>query len=64
MRDNKKFAKMFCDVIRTMSRKPENIENLENYLAYHFADWLKVYANNPEDIAMEMKSFAEMKIQR
>ena len=53
---------MFCDAIRTMSRKPENIENLENYLAYHFADWLKVYANNPEDIAMEMKSFAEMKI--
>ncbi len=62
MKDNAECAKMFCNAIRTMSQKPENIENLENYLAYHFVDWLNVYANNPEDLAMEMKSFAEMEI--
>ena len=59
---NEKCAKIFCDAIRAMENKPENIDNLESYLKYHFESWLKVYGNNPEDMAMEMKSFAEMEI--
>lgn len=62
MTNNEKFAKIFCDAIRTMSQKPDNIDNLENYLNYHFENWLKVYGNNPEDLAMEIKSFAEMEL--
>lgn len=62
MTNNERCAKIFCDAIRTMTKKPENIDNLESYLAYHFEHWLKVYGNNPEDLAVEMKSFSEMKI--
>lgn len=53
-------AEMFCNAIRTMTQKPDNINNLESYLEYHFENWLKIYGNNPEDLAMEMKTFAEM----
>lgn len=57
---NEVYAKIFCDAIRTITEKPENIDILESYLTQHFAKWLNEYANNPEGLAMEMKSFAEM----
>lgn len=60
--DYKECTKMFCDAIRTMANKPQNIDNLENYLARHFVVWHKVYASDPEQLAMEMKTFAEMEI--
>lgn len=59
---NEVYAKIFCDAIRTIAEKPENIDNMESYLTYGFSKWLKKYANNPEDFAMEMKMFAEMKL--
>lgn len=59
---NEVYAKIFCDAIRTIAEKPENIDNMESYLTYGFSKWLKKYANNPEDFAMEMKIFAEMKL--
>lgn len=57
---NEVYAKIFCDAIRTIAEKPENIDILESYLKYHFTRWLNEYANNPENFAMEMKSFAEI----
>lgn len=57
---NEVYAKIFCDAIRTIAEKPENIDNLESYLTYHFTGWLNKYGNYPEDLAMEMKMFAEM----
>lgn len=59
---NKVYAKIFCDSIRTIAEKPENIDNLESYLTYHFTTWLEKYGNCPENLAMEMKNFAEMEI--
>lgn len=59
---NEVYAKIFCDSIRTMAEKPENIDNLESYLTYHFTSWLEMYGSYPEDLAMEMKMFAEMEI--
>ena len=59
---NEVYAKIFCDSIRTMAEKPENIDNLESYLTYHFTSWLETYGSYPEDLAMEMKMFAEMEI--
>lgn len=53
-------ASVFCDAIRTIASKPENLENLEYYLSRHFVEWLKRYANTPEDISSEMREFAEM----
>nr|WP_142411350.1 hypothetical protein [Clostridium sp. Marseille-P7770] len=60
--NNEECAKMFCDAIRLMGKRPLNIHNLENYLSLHFDTWIEKYANDPESLAEEMKSFAEMKL--
>jgi hypothetical protein len=53
-------AAQFCEAIRTIASKPENLDNLECYLSHHFAVWLKKFANTPEDITAEMREFANM----
>ena len=55
-------AKQFCDAIRTIASKPENLENLESYLSMHFSKWLEKFANTPEALAAEMREFARMEI--
>lgn len=36
-----KAARDFCEAIRTIASKLENMENLECYLAAHFETWLE-----------------------
>lgn len=55
-------AEQFCNAIRKLANKPENLQNLESYLEYHFDKWLEKYANTPEGMAAEMSSFAQMDI--
>lgn len=55
-------AKQFCEAIKTLAEKPENLENLELYLSIHFATWLDKFANDPGSITAEIKAFAEMVI--
>lgn len=55
-------AAQFCEAIRTIASKPENLDNLECYLSHHFAAWLEKFANTPEGIASEMREFANMTI--
>lgn len=55
-------AKIFIEAIKTISEKPENLENLELYLSHHFDVWLEKFANCPETITAELKAFAEMEI--
>lgn len=55
-------AKQFCEAIKTIAEKPENLENLELYLSMHFATWLEKFANDPGSITAEIKAFAEMVI--
>lgn len=62
MKTYKDAAEMFVSAIREIASKEENLDNLEGYLSQHFPIWLNKYANTPESIAVEMKSFAEMKI--
>ena len=57
-----KAAEDFVNAIKTIANKPENLDNLESYLSYHFAVWLERYANTPDNIAAEMREFAEMEI--
>lgn len=59
---NEVYANIFCDAIRTIAKKPENINNLESYLTHNFTEWLEKYANCPETLAIEMKMFAEMEV--
>lgn len=55
-------AAQFAAAIKTIAEKPENLDNLEHYLSYHFAAWLNKYASTPEGIAAELQAFAEMDI--
>lgn len=62
MYNYKEQAIQFCNAIRTLANKPENLNNLESYLTYSFDKWLEKWANTPADITTEMKAFAEMEI--
>ena len=62
MRKHEQTAKQFCEALRTIAGKPENLDNLESYLSYNFAEWINKYANTPENITAELKSFADMDI--
>ena len=60
--ENKQAAEIFCNAIRTLTNKPDNIGNLESYLSYHFDVWMEKFAHDPESIAEEMHQFATMEI--
>ena len=60
--NNEECAKVFVEAIKTMVSKPENLDNFESYLSYHFDVWMEKFAYNPECLASELKHFAEMKI--
>ena len=62
MRKHEQTAKEFCNALRTIAGKPENLDNLESYLSYHFAEWMNKYANTPENITAELKNFADMDV--
>ena len=55
-----KAAANFVNAIKIIANKPENLDNLESYLSYHFSEWLEKFANTPEGIAAEMREFAEI----
>ena len=55
-------AAQFCDAIRELANKPENLQSLERYLEWHFDKWLEKYSSTPEDMAADMSSFAQMDI--
>lgn len=55
-----KAAADFVAAIKTIANKPENLDNLESYLSYHFSEWLEKYANTPDNMAAEMREFAEI----
>lgn len=59
---NEEAARDFCEAIRTIATKPENMENLESYLSSHFDKWLERFANTPADLAAELRAFANMEI--
>ena len=55
-------AAQFCNAIRELANKPENLQNLESYLEWHFDKWLEKYASTPDCMAAEMSNFAQMDI--
>lgn len=55
-------AAQFCNAIRELADKPENLQNLESYLEWHFDKWMEKYASTPDCIAAEMENFAQMEI--
>lgn len=61
-RKHEQTAKQFCNAIREIASKSDNLENFESYLSMHFPEWLEKWANTPEGITAEMREFAEMEI--
>lgn len=55
-------AEQFCNAIRELANKPENLQNLESYLEWHFKTWLEKFANTPDGMAAEISEFAKMEI--
>ena len=55
-------AAQFCDAIRELASKQENLQNLESYLEWHFDKWLEKFASTPDGMAAEMSEFAQMEI--
>lgn len=55
-------AKQFCDAIKTLAEKPDNLFNFECYLSHHFSVWMDKCASTPEGLTSEMKYFAEMEV--
>lgn len=55
-------AEKFTDAIVKLADNPMNLDNLESYLSHHFDVWMKKFANSPEGLVSEIKSFAEMEI--
>lgn len=65
MNNERKFEQLaheFAEAIRMFAEKPDNIDNFESYLSYHFDVWMEKYASSPEGLVSEMKHFAEMEI--
>ena len=58
--ENKQSADIFTQAIKDLASKPENLENLNSYLSFHFSTWLEKWANTPEGLAEEMKNFANL----
>ena len=55
-------ARIFVNAIKTIASKEKNLDNLESYLSMHFGEWIEKFANNPQDMADEMKAFAKLDI--
>lgn len=46
--------------INKLSRNQDNLNNFISYLTYNFPEWLKKFANTPEDLVSEFTNFANM----
>lgn len=53
-------AKRFCKAIKELAENQSSLDNLESYLSYHFDEWLKKFANTPENMASELQEFAKI----
>lgn len=53
-------ARLFVQAIAEIASKPRHLANLEAYLTHQFEEWLQKYASTPEDMAYEMKDFAQL----
>lgn len=62
MGNYEEIAGEFIEAIKELASKPENLNNLESYLSYHFETWLRTYGTKPENITKELKHFAEMEV--
>ena len=58
--EQERAAERFIAALRELASKEENLANFESYLVSHFSEWLRRYANSPEDIVAEFELFANI----
>lgn len=56
----KKTAEEFCNAIKALAANEDSLFNLQCYLECHFDNWLKNYADTPENITAELVNFARI----
>lgn len=57
---HEKIANEFIQNLKNLVENEKNLSNFKSYLSWHFDEWLKKYANTPEDITAETKGFASI----
>lgn len=55
-----KEARQVCAAIKKMAENENTLNNFEIYLSFHFKEWLKKFANTPQDMACELQEFAKI----
>ena len=60
-RKYEKQAATVAAAILEMANNPSSLENFENYLSFHFVEWLDKWANNPDSMACELKEFSKIR---
>lgn len=56
--ENEINANTLINAIEKLANSKEHLYNFASYLTYHFPEWLKKYANDPENLATEFMHFA------
>ena len=59
-REFEELAERFIEAIKRISKKEENLNNLQHYLSIHFEQWIERFARTPLAIVCEIESFADM----
>lgn len=49
------------DAIKKLAADEDHLNNFISYLTSHFPEWLRKYANTPEDLVSEFHEFANMR---
>lgn len=61
-REFEELAERFVEAVKRISKKEENLNNLQHYLSIHFEQWIERFARTPLAIVCELESFADMEI--
>lgn len=59
---NEQLAAELTAAIKLLASKPDNLDNFESYITHCFDTWVIKYANTPEGLTAEIKSFATMEV--
>lgn len=59
---DKEAAALLVEAIKTLSERPEALENLKSYLSHHFTTWQNRFAYDPENLAGELWNFANIEL--
>ena len=60
MKKYEKEAMIFSEALKNFAKNPDAIDNIENYLSYHFETWIEKYAKDPYSMASDLLHFSKI----